>query len=481
MLPARADLLEEESVTTCKIEAGIFPGESDSIMLSLWLGLRALRNNRHCKFLLYAERSAMTRRFRLAGLISVALSLFQALAQGLGATEPFSVRDGDRIVFYGDSITDQRLYTTFVETYIVTRFPNLSVSFIHSGWSGDRVTGGGGGPIDRRLERDVFAYKPSVVTVMLGMNDASYRAFKQATFDVYAKGYQHLVESLKKNLPGVRVTLIQPSPFDDVTRKPTFEGGYNQVLIRYGEFVKSLGEKEATMVADLNTPVVAALKKAAEIDSAGAKDLIRDRVHPGPGGQLLMAEALLKAWNAPALVSALELDAASGQVVTAENARVEDLKKNGTLSWSQLDSALPMPIDLKSQVVALAVRSSDVERALNQQTLKVTGLGAPTYALKIDGEDVAELSKDLLASGVNLAEFETPMFRQAKAVHELTLRHNDLHFQRWRNLQVPYERRAYPGLAKAVEGFDALEADVVADQRNKAKPATHRFELVPRQ
>ena len=27
------------------------------------------------------------------------------------------------------------------------------------------------------------------------------------------------------------------------------------------------------------------------------------RVHPGPGGQLLMAAALLKAWNAPALVS----------------------------------------------------------------------------------------------------------------------------------------------------------------------------------
>jgi hypothetical protein len=72
------------------------------------------------------------------------------------------------------------------------------------------------------------------------------------------------------------------------------------------------------------------------------------------------------------------------------------------------------------------------------------------------------------------------MFRQAKAVHELTLRHNDLHFQRWRNLQVPYERRAYPGLAKAIQGFDSLEADVVADQRSKAKPATHRFELVAR-
>ena len=91
-------------------------------------------------------------------------------------------------------------------------------------WRVATYTGGGGGKIDRRLERDVFAYKPTVVTVMLGMNDASYRPFDQKIFDVYARGYEHLVESLKSNLPGVRITLIQPSPFDDVTREPLFKG-----------------------------------------------------------------------------------------------------------------------------------------------------------------------------------------------------------------------------------------------------------------
>lgn len=33
----------------------------------------------------------------------------------------FDLHDGDRVVFYGDSITDQRLYTTFIETYVITR------------------------------------------------------------------------------------------------------------------------------------------------------------------------------------------------------------------------------------------------------------------------------------------------------------------------------------------------------------------------
>ncbi len=418
-----------------------------------------------------------TRGRRIA--MMAAWCLVAVCTAGARADGPFALRDGDRVVFYGDSITDQRLYTTFVETYVVTRFPAMNVSFVHSGWGGDRVTGGGGGPIDRRLSRDVFAYKPTVVTVMLGMNDASYQPFKQPIFDVYTRGYQHLVQSLKMNQPGVRITLILPSPFDDITRRPTFEGGYNQVLLRYAEFVRSLAEKEGATVADLNTPVVAALKKAFEIDATRAQQLIKDRVHPGPAGQLLMAEALLKAWNAPALVSSVEIDGSAGRIVRQENAKVDDLKAGETVSWTQLDQALPMPIDLKDPVIELAVKASDVEEALNQQTLKVTGLDAPHYQLKIDGKDIANLTKDELAAGLNLAEHPTPMIRQAMAVHRLTLRHNDLHFQRWRSFQVPLESRGYPSLSKALEGLDALESDMVVEQRKEAMPVPHRYELAP--
>src|SRR5579863_7717992 len=96
----------------------------------------------------------------------VLISLLAATA--LLGDDAFYLKSGDRVVFYGDSITDQRLYTTFIETFVVTRFPSLDVTFTHSGWGGDRVDGGGGGPIDLRLERDVFPYRPTVVTIMLG-------------------------------------------------------------------------------------------------------------------------------------------------------------------------------------------------------------------------------------------------------------------------------------------------------------------------
>src|SRR5579871_3909672 len=256
---------------------------------------------------------------------AIFLPLLALALQPAPAQDGFYLHDGDRVVFYGDSITDQRLYTTFVETYVVTRFPQMKTTFVHSGVGGDRVTGGGAGAIDTRLPRDVVAYKPTVMTIMLGMNDGSYRAFDQKIFDTYAAGYRHIIESVKQALPGLRITVIQPSPYDDVTRAPNFEGGYNKVLVRYGDFVKELASSEKLTVADLNGPVVAALEKAQGLDKEKSQKLIPDRVHPGPGGHLLMAEALLKAWNAPAVVTSVEIDAAEPRVAHAERTHVTDL------------------------------------------------------------------------------------------------------------------------------------------------------------
>src|SRR3979409_2344187 len=148
------------------------------------------------------------------------LSILLYLLAPIASAQDFHLKDGDRVVFFGDSITDQRLYTAYVETYVVTRFPRWNVAFVHSGWGGDRVTGGGGGGILDRLTRDVAAYQPNVVTIMLGMNDGRYRAFGDQIFDIYSKGYKGIVEQLKKMTPQPRITAIQPSPYDDVTRAP---------------------------------------------------------------------------------------------------------------------------------------------------------------------------------------------------------------------------------------------------------------------
>lgn len=424
-------------------------------------------------------------RLWLAALTCGTLAL-TAQAQTPSTNAPFALKSGDRVVFYGDSITDQRMYTLLTEQYIVTRFPNLNVRFVHSGWGGDRVTGGGGGPIDLRLDRDVTAYKPTVVTVMLGMNDASYRAFDAGIFQTYADGYKHLVEKVKKDNPGVRLTLIQPSPFDDVTRPESFPGGYNAVLLRYANFVGQLAGEQGAGVADLNNPVVAMLKKANATDPTNAAKLIPDRVHPGWGGHLIMAECLLKSWNAPALVSSVRVDAASGKSA-AQNAKVSKVQaKDGTVSWSTLESALPFPLASPDPNNAapynLAVASSDFVQALDQETLTVTNLAAPRYTLKIDGKQVGEFTKEQLAAGVNLATLNTPMLQQALLVGRLTQLRSNVHNSRWREYQVPQasDPQAAQFLPTLLKNLDAADEPLTKAQRDAAKPRAHQFVLEPK-
>ena len=114
----------------------------------------------------------------------------------------FYLRSGDTVVFYGDSITEQNYYNQYVELYAATRFPWMRVHFYGAGVGGDRVTGAAEGRLISGLERDVFAEKPTVVTVMLGMNDGGYRATTDEIEQTYVKGYEHLLDSIREHVPG---------------------------------------------------------------------------------------------------------------------------------------------------------------------------------------------------------------------------------------------------------------------------------------
>lgn len=425
-----------------------------------------------------ARRAAMP----IAAVAALSLLTIPAHAQ-----DNFALKSGDRVVFYGDSITDQRMYTLLAEEYIVTRFPNRDIRFVHSGWGGDRVSGGGGGNIDVRLDRDVTPYKPTVVTIMLGMNDASYRAFDDGIFQTYSNGYKSMVAKIKKDNPGVRMTLIQPSPFDDVTRPPTFEGGYNAVLLRYSQFIKGLANEQRESTADLNTPVVAMLTKANATDNAIAQKIIPDRVHPGWGGHLIMAACLLKAWNAPALVSSVTVDAKAAKATT-ENATVKGIQPgaDGSLTWITTEGSLPFPIlppdPRNADSYKLALDSSDFIETLDKEMLTVTNLSSPNYTLKIDGQEIGTFTKEQLAAGINLATLPTPMLKQAQVVATLTRFRSQNHNMRWREFQVPMsaDPANEPFIVPALKDMDAATEDLRKAQREAAKPRPHTFTLTPK-
>ena len=384
------------------------------------------------------------------------------------------------MVFYGDSITDQKMYTVLVETYVRTRFPKLDVKFVHSGWGGDTVNGGGGGGIDERLKRDVIRYKPTVMTIMLGMNDGRYRAFDQTIFDTYAEGYEHMLDVMKRVSPDLRLTLIQPSPYDDVTRPAGFAGGYNGVLLRFSGYLKELAEKRGAAVADLNDPLVKVLEKAMSIDEKGAQAIVPDRVHPGWGGHLIMGEALLKAWNAPSVVTSVEIDAKSGQLLSSARTAVMDVKSDAAgYKWKQMDEALPMPLPTPSTLpgLMLAVKSSDFAESMNRQMLCLKGAKAGNYVLKINGTKVGEFTAAQLETGINLAELETPMMKQAREVFNLTVKRTNIHNLRWRQLEVPMGSDNLGTLPAILDSLNSLRDELEVRQVAAAQPAAAYYEL----
>ena len=71
------------------------------------------------------------------------------------------------------------------------------------------------------------------------------------------------------------------------------------------------------------------------------------------------------------------------------------------------------------------------------------------------------------------------MAKQAAVVHDLTLKHDTVHFARWRQVEVPLaDIQAHPK-QPAMDRLDALDAELVDQQRAAAQPKSHRYELAP--
>ena len=411
--------------------------------------------------------------------LSIVLLLpWTAWGQANSGDSAFALRDGDRVVFFGDSITEQRLYTRFVEQYAITRFPGRNITFINSGVGGDKVSGGWAGPIDLRLRRDLFAYNPTVVTVMLGMNDGYYRASDEGILRPYREGYRQIVDKISAKVPNARLTLIKTSPYDDVTRTPLFETGYNAVLVQLGAVVDELGREKHATLADMNTPLVTALTTAKNTDPALAQMLIFDRVHPGAAMHWVMAAALLKAWNAPAIVSSVTIDASKVANVGTTNTEISELRKDkaGRINWVQKDGALPLPLPpaTSDPILHLALQSSTVVRDLDQELLQVSNLRTGSYELRIDDKVIGSFDSEQLKSGINLATLETPMLTQARVVALDNEYKDNVESARFGMLIRSAMDSKVEDAANKLQG--ALQS-ASARQRADAQPVGHRFSL----
>ena len=401
--------------------------------------------------------SHQSRQLALFFCLSLLCFFSPALTRAETPPDAFFLHDGDTVVFYGDSITEQQRYTRDVETFVLTRFPDRHIKFVNAGWNGDRVSGGEGGSIETRLKRDVFPYQPTVVTIMLGMNDGAYTHFDQAAYNTYTQGLTHIVDALTSKLPNVRITLLTPTYYDQNAPWSRHFQGYNEVMLKYGVFVKKLAAERSLIAVDLNSPLHAV---TLEGRSRNAKfTVIDDGVHPTEAGHLVIAASLLNAWHAPGLVADILLDPAKPVTVTAP------------LPW-------PIPEDARA-----AQAASPLPGALNRFRIHAPILGGTRWELLVDGKSVGTFTRPQLQSGLDLSDLPTlPQHHASAQVLEIVQDKNDRWRYLWKGTPHAIARRGDKPKASEIAALLAVDHwldDARSAASEAAQAQTHVYSLRP--
>src|SRR6516164_3008829 len=136
----------------------------------------------------------------------IALVIVLAAVGLLAAAEPdakFPLKDGDVWVMAGDSITAQHLHSNYFEAFCYARYPQLKFAFRNSGVGGHTIP-----TTLARFEYDVAGWKPTVVSVELGMNDQG-----GTPTDKFIANMQTMTEKIRS--VKARPIMFAPSPVND--------------------------------------------------------------------------------------------------------------------------------------------------------------------------------------------------------------------------------------------------------------------------
>ncbi len=416
-------------------------------------------------------------------LLLAATLLAMPLAFPLHAAEPaaFPLKDGDVWVMAGDSITAQHLHSNYFEAFCYARYPKLKFAFRNSGVGGHTIPS-----TLARFDYDVAGWKPTIVSVELGMNDAG-----GTTTDQFIANMGKMVARIRQ--AGARPVILSASPVNDGRGAGQF-AARNARLDEYATALKTFCQKEKIPYADQFHALVEVWAKNKQ-DPRGV-NLTGDAVHPGAPGQLMMAAALLKALGAEGFVSEATLDAA-GAVTSAKGCAITNARADGgTLSFTRLDETLPFPIPENARAV---LRIAPDVLDLSKYMLKVTGLKDGDYTLTINGAVCGKLSAKGLAEGVNLtnlpsdpkAKNPNPIAAQGSAVLAAVAAKAGL-AGKWRALSrtaagkdrpkkgAPAPAKPDPAAAKAalVEMAKKVE-EADAKIRAAARPQKLHFVLTP--
>jgi len=206
-----------------------------------------------------------------------------------GASASAQLKDGETIVFLGDSITQQgagpKGYVTLFREAIEKSRPDSGIKVIGAGIGGHKVPN-----LEARLDKDVLAHKPNVVVIYIGINDVWHSERGQGTeIGAYETGLRSLVK--RCNDAGARVILSTPSVIDE---KTDGTNSLDKMLDEYSDVSRKVAMETGSTLLDLRAAFMTYLK---EYNTANeAKGILTgDGVHLNDAGNRFVAVRMLEA------------------------------------------------------------------------------------------------------------------------------------------------------------------------------------------
>jgi hypothetical protein len=305
------------------------------------------------------------------------------------------------------------------------------------------------------------------------MNDGHYRTGDEADRTAFDAGYAALLDAAHTNLSSASVFLIRPSPYDEIAHAPNVSG-YNSVLTGFGDDVALLGQQRGLHTCDLNRTMQHALQQGIVLEPQLAGTLLPDRIHPSEAGHWILALSLAQCFGVDPIVSSVSLDA-DVKTLGAYRTAVTDLRETSHgIEWTQLDAALPLPLELSNPETTFLLKVSQLAE-WDRQMLRVRRLPAARYSLIIDGEKISTFDSAALETGVNLALLETPMEKQSRAIDWKTDSRAKISATRFNLLTAS---PAIQNLSEALSAIDELDRRMLNDERQQAQPKPHHISLM---
>jgi len=406
-------------------------------------------------------------------------------AAGMALAADPVVKNGDRLAVVGDSITEQKIYSRYIEAYLLACTGLKDVKVFQFGWSGERAPG-----FVARMDNDTWSWRPTVITTCYGMNDGGYRAYDEnAVGAVYRDNMKKIVDFFKNK--DVKVIVGSPGVVDAETyKRPPGAAVYNETLGKLAQIDREIAQAANVGFADVNAVMMSAMIAAKAKLGNSFHVAGPDGVHPAPDGQLLMAYAFLKAMGFDGQIAAVNMDF-NGQTTVSDGHKIVNQKPG----MAEIESTrypfcfTGAPDDPNGTVSILPF--VPFQQDLNRFELKVSNLPAAKGEVNWGGQKKV-FSKAQLEKGINLAaEFlDNPFSAQFKLLLDQLLIKQSL--ETWmikgfitniRNLSTLPDADKDPKMKEAVEYLRmklmARQAELDAKAKSCLTPVKHQITVNP--